>query len=317
MKSEMQSAMSATTAQVLQDSLILSVEFRRYGIQRGIETEELSESANPEMIRVSKQILTSEEYDAIGSLDGEVRRFIEIKSAPSPFKKGTYLFAPPDTDDRRALLEDVDSTLEDYRFRRRILVDRFMEVYLGKVEEAQQTLGTFFRRSDYHEESYVRNSFRMYTRWLQVTVPVALASLSPAILEREELKARRLMEETAEEIQSALRESMQRLVARMVDRLTPDADGKKKRFYDSTIANVTEFLDTFSARNITGDQPLAALVEKAKAVLAGVGPDDVRSNEGMRDAIRKNFESVDKALEGLVKRPSRRITLDEKEEAQQ
>ena len=46
--------------------------------------------------------------------------------------------------------------------------------------------------------------------------------------------------------------------------------GNRKRFYDSTITNITDFLQSFQERNITNDTELAALVAKAQSVLVGI-----------------------------------------------
>jgi len=315
MKSELQPRITAATEEIFQNALILSVQMYRYGIQRGVDTSELNKDANASLIRVNKKILTSEEYDAINSLDSKMRAWIERKSLVSPFRRGTYMFGPPNTPERKALLEEVDDALQKYAIQRRAMVDAFVKVYLDRVKEASKdaALGRFFDANDYDTAEYVREQYALYTRWLQISVPTALETISPDIYERELMKERLKIRETAEEIQAALRDSMSAFIYQIVERLTPNEDGKKKVFRDSTLANLTDFLDTFAARNITNDTALAELVAKAKDTLRGVSGDDVRTNEAVRDSIKKQFTKVEAVLEKMTAtaKPSRRITLDE------
>jgi len=115
-----------------------------------------------------------------------------------------------------------------------------------------------------------------------------------------------------QEITTALREGFAEIVGAMVDRLTVAPGEKQKIFRDSLVENFSEFFNTFNQRNIMEDADLASVVEKAKALLAGVTPDKLRSNSEMREKIRTDMQSVKASLDTmLVERASRKFTLEE------
>jgi hypothetical protein len=223
-----------------------------------------------------------------------------------------YLMPAPTNPDSVRLLDEVDDRLAQFDLEREALVDKFIAVYPDKIEEAERDLGPeYFSATDYHPVSYVRASFGMFYQFLALpTTPTELNGVPGAIYQRERIKADMQLQEAAEEIQAALREAMAKLVDHLVETLSPKPDGSKRRFYDSTLLNINDFLDTFAARNLTADGNMSELVDKAKRVLAGVKVDDLRKNEATRDMVRTNFEKVQQVLSGLVvTRSSRAITL--------
>src|SRR4029077_12849498 len=93
-----------------------------------------------------------------------------------------------------------------------------------------------------------------------------------------------------------------------IDRLKPGENGKKKIFRSKSkdgkeigfTAKFNDFLSCFQGRNITEDAELQQLVEKARALLAGVDGDALRESETQRDSVRTGFEEIQKTLDVLV-----------------
>ena len=102
-------------------------------------------------------------------------------------------------------------------------------------------------------------------------VPATLKAVSGEIFVREREKAAKAWKETLEQWKALLRTGMADLVNHMVDRLSMNADGKPRVFRDSLVTDLREFLGTFDARNVANDGELAALAEKARAILALAG----------------------------------------------
>jgi hypothetical protein len=96
----------------------------------------------------------------------------------------------------------------------------------------------------------------------------------------------------------------------MVERLSGEQDGKPKKFKNSMMEKMCEFLESFGDRNLFQDDRLAELVEQARDVVNGLSTDELRQDANLRKYIADEMDhlriSVDGALEDL---PRRKIRL--------
>jgi hypothetical protein len=97
----------------------------------------------------------------------------------------------------------------------------------------------------------------------------------------------------------------------MVSILTPGPDGKYKKFYDSTLTNLKEFMSTFSARNIVEDKELEDLVTKAQGILEGADVTKLRDGEMFKQAVAGKMKEVKETLSTLVTTRSRKFNFSE------
>jgi hypothetical protein len=100
---------------------------------------------------------------------------------------------------------------------------------------------------------------------------------------------------------------MRDLVNHLVEVLTPDDDGKPRKFHATTVSKLTDFLENFAIRNVTDDKVLASIVDSAKSLLSGVDVKDLRGNEAIRDNVQKSFAMVKECLDGLVQESGSRM----------
>ena len=76
------------------------------------------------------------------------------------------------------------------------------------------------------------------------------------------------------------------------------------------VVNLEEFFRFFGARNLVNDGELATLVERARAVMSGVTPDDLRTNDGLRGQVKDTFDAIKGEMDrNLLVRPIRRLIL--------
>jgi phage tail tube protein FII len=116
-----------------------------------------------------------------------------------------------------------------------------------------------------------------------------------------------------------MRAEMAELVAHMADKLKPDAKGKPKIFRDTIVGNgeksygnITDFLATFEARNVTDDKELAALVKQAKGLLKGVDADSLRDDEKTKARVAKGMQAIKSTLDGMVtEKPNRSFQFED------
>jgi len=301
---------------ILQQAVILILRLGAPGNLRKVRGAEVVETgealtapvtvdADKAMVHVSKYLFESDAYQAVLRYDGQTRNWLARRALPSYFREGFYLLP-------LALLEEVDADLQARQRQRQTLIEAFLATYEAKVEDAKIRLRGLFNPADYPDRAKIASAFRFETSYLTLEVPQTLAGVSPALFQRERDKAEAMWTQAAEEIQRALRQGFAGLVTHMIDRLTPGPDGKAKMFKESLVTNMEEFLTYFKARNLTNDEDLAALVDRAQQVMKGVDPQALKRNADVRDTVRDGFSRLQTFMEQMVLlKPTRAISFDD------
>lgn len=281
------------------------------GVTRKADKSKIdTQDADPAMIGVSKEILDSDIYRRIKSLDGEVRRWVGANSLPAVgLKRGVYAVPV-------GLLENVETALERFRAQRMDLVAQFLADYPARVEDARERLGGQFQQRDYPDRERMQSAFTWGIRYLSFGVPEGLEGVNKVVYERERQKAEAAWQETLDEWRKVLRVSFADLVDHCADKLSggrmENGVVKPKIFRDSMVANIKEFLATFEARNVVNDGELADLVAKAKALTDGVDAEVLRDDARTRAMVGEGFREIKTKLDTMiVDRPVRKITFEE------
>ncbi len=292
---------------VLDKAVLLSLSVHRFGISKKVKSSEVQSDASPEMIRVSKKILDSADYDNIVKKDGEFARLLADLALPSMFRAGVY--AVP-----LALLDRVDNELAKYLAQRELLIGAFLRVYAQARTEAETLLGSLYDTQNYPSEESVRSAFSVDYKYVSTSVPEKLRQIRADIYTRESARARAEVQSMTENINLLLTQSMRDMLSHLTEKLTPKPDGTAKIFRDSAINNIREFLSTFPARNIGNADDLAAVCSEIDGMLMGITPDALRQDETLREDVRQSFEGITASLDQmLVDRPKRKIRTMERE----
>ena len=94
-------------------------------------------------------------------------------------------------------------------------------------------------------------------------------------------------------MRAALRNGFEQLVAELQERLSStQKNGKAGRLYGSRVENLRTFLELFDAKNISQDDGLSQIVQRAKGLLDGVTVDDYRDDSRLRARAASAFEAV-------------------------
>ena len=115
----------------------------------------------------------------------------------------------------------------------------------------------------------------------------------------------------------ALREGFSKLVSKAAEQLVVKPGEKPKKFYDSSIEQIVEFIDTFNQRNLTNDVELEKLITQAKAIIGDPGKvgeltEQVRESTDVREKLGKKFEALTEAMSGMIEvKKTRRIVLED------
>lgn len=282
-------------ADLWKQAVALVIETRRMGIRR-IVTGHAPEGTDPEMVRVSKAILSGPEYRAIARCDHRIRVRVARLGLPisSYFKGATVI---PVT-----LLDEVEDRLDEYQATRRGAVDAFIAAYPSLVEQAKVRLGPLFDPEDYPPGETLSELSGVSIQYLTFDIPGVLRHCSERARRRAMAEGRAKLVEATEEMQRHLRETFAGLVSHLRDRLAPDpVTGERKVLRASGVQRLLEFLDTFGARNsVAHDTDPAVLVAQARALVAGVDLPDLRTNDALRREMRRELDDLTAQLDRLL-----------------
>jgi len=309
--------------QIANATVCLTLDITKFGVSRKIKDasvtvgrkrltdDELDDiGADRKMLRLSKNIIDSDALKKCGRIGGRARTYARSMAlrASSMLKSGIYLV--PVTD-----LEEIDKQLQEMRTEWMEAAERFFKVYPALKAEAEQTLKSLYDPNDYPDITDLREEFSFSWSIGVMAVPQNLQSVSKALWERERAKAEQKWAKVADEVREALRSSFASLIEHIVKQLGDDEEGKPRVFKQPAIDKIETFLATFSKTNLTDDAQLAALIERTRAVMRGVGDaKTIREDPEMRAKIRAQFEKIKAPLEGMVTKRTRRMKFDEEDE---
>lgn len=286
-------------------AVCLALSLRKIGNRRKLPASLMEVDADKELITAQKMLLCSEQLRTLDHYDGEIRRYLATRCLPSLLQSGVYLVPT-------ALVDEVEARLTSFAAKREQLVCAFVAAYPTLIEGAKKRLRSAFNPSDYPATERLQQSFRMEWRYLAFSVPDTLQTLRHDLFLKEQEKAAQQWQEALTEIRGLLRGHLADLVSHLVDRLSPGSDGKPKVFKNTLVTNLTLFLDTFEARNLTEDTALTEVVTRARELLSGVDAQTLRTSGALRQSLCGGFAQLKEMLDTLViNRPMRAFTFDE------
>jgi len=258
--------------------------------------------ADKTRLSLSKLLVNSEEYDAICEYSGALRKWVRLRTMPSYFADGVYLVK---VDAYQEISEKMRAARAEYME----LVEKFVAVYPTKVNEARETLKDQFRADDYPDASELRAEFSIEDFWVSFAAPDNLPS---EFKKAEADKLERRMADAADCITQALREGFLKLVTKASETMVPVPGEKPKKFFDSAVGNIVQFIDTFQQRNLTNDLELEKLIVQAKQIIDAPEMKDVRKDMNVRASIGTKFQELANAMDGMVEvKKKRMMTLTE------
>jgi hypothetical protein len=295
---EERATMSASN-NVFDRAVALSLDFHRLGTSKKVNSgavrvgNEIESETDKDYIRVQKDILKSEQLEAIKKHDGVTARMIRDRSIPSLFKSGLYLVGLPN-------VAEVDALLENRIEARNGLVALFLSRYQEQASRAKSALGPLYDPRDYPSVEIVKSRFSVEYSFIEFAAPGRLASVNPELLRREQEKMRATVQNAVDEGLKLLRLQMSDLVDHMIERLSPGADGKKKVFRDTLTENIDEFLRLFNGNNLAADAELQAFVDKARDLMKGIDSEVLRKQDTVRDKVLSGFQDIKAGVDQLL-----------------
>lgn len=171
---------------------------------------------------------------------------------------------------------------------------------------ARRRLGSLYNEADYPVS--LAGLFDMSWEHPNVEPPAYLRQLSPELYQQECQRAAARFDEAVQLAEQAFLEQLSQLVDHLTERLSGNSDGKPKVFRDSAVTNLIEFFQRFRHLNVRSSGELDDLVEQAQQIVRGVGPQQLRDDQPLRQQVATQLSGVQSVLDGLlVDRPRRNI----------
>ena len=178
------------------------------------------------------------------------------------------------------------------------------------IPDARERLGSLFNVADYPME--ISGEFDVAWGFSNVEPAEYLREISPRLYEAEQERVRARFEEAIALTEAAFVEELSQMVSRLVDRLTPQPDGKKQVITESSVENLNGFFDRFRTLNIGSNADLDRIVDEALRIVKGVDVKNLRKDVTAQGSIRSSMQELARQLDGMVvDRPKRKITLGE------
>lgn len=275
-------------------------------------------------IRVSKELLRVEEIkDVINEMNNARNTIREnaIKTRPPKrkgdgevtvtgssiarfLKNGMYMYSAMRVDWAEAQIAASQRRIDD-------LLDALEPKWESIIREDERRLAPLglFDPRDYPTLASIREATRIRYTWLRFEVPQALASINRVVFEAERAKAKAMWAGVMDDIRMAYRETLAQFVEKLRAALVPGEDGKRKVLRQSTLDNMTEFLNTFRLQDVTDDEELAKLIDRTRAALNGTDAEVLRTENKAGERVARAMEEVGAALGPLVIAQQRRVQL--------
>jgi len=285
-------------------TVVLNLKFRAPGLSRKGDLGEITTKADKSMLRLSQDILDSDEYAAIKAIATETRGFVKRRAVPAPMlRTGMYRLGV-------AALPVVYERVKQAEIQYAEKVEEFIAAYPALKADAKKRLGPQYRETNYPQVEDLEKSFDVKYCLIDFGTPSS-AKVGEVIGKAEWQKAKAAAAQEAEECKLALRAATLKIVEKFAAALGTKDSGRKGSLTAAGWDNVKEFLDLFAQRNVLQDDQCAEYVAQLKSVLDGNDIELLRKKGDVRAKVEATVSGIAANVSKLVEAPKRAISFDD------
>jgi len=292
----------------LKNSVFISLHFRRLGVSRKINKDRVETTANKNLVTLSKRLFKSDTYQRITRIQNQARSYVLSRAIETGLRGAVYALPT-------AFVSEVEDKLSEYVEAMKNEVATLCGEWPELIEvTAREQLGDLYRESDYPTVGQVAQSFGIEWSYLATDVPGELADISSGVFKREREKLEKEFEKATQYTKAIMRRTCLEFVTAFHGQLQPvDPTAKKKRpIHSTTLNKLVDFMETFSVRNISGDEQMVEAITTMKSLLSGVTVNQLRGSESFRVCIESHISDAVLDIGKLVEDcPVRQIILDD------
>lgn len=301
-----------TLAQQIKDQTA-AVSFRshKFGVRRKLDQATCAQAAKPfaaepEVLTASKSILDtrSESFRLVTDVIRRARRYWKSMTVFYPVK-GVRLI-------RRDQLEPFNAQMTQFRDELNRNIDDLLSSYKTLKLEARQKLGQLYASKDYPDPDTLGDEFQIVWGFPNIEPPNYLKELNPALYIQEQARVAAKLEESMALAQQALAAELQELVAHLVNKLTPNEDGKRKSLNEKALKGLAEFVERFRQISIHSSPELDAMVKQVEGIAKGLDLKDLKAHPEQQQSLFNDVSMIKDTLDTmLIDAPDRKIDLDD------
>ncbi len=281
------------------------IAFTWFGVRKTLSQEQKTQAADAfgaegTYLSAAKKLLDTGHpaFRAVTAVRGRIIAYWKGVSLPYP-EPGIRLIRQDEIPTFSVQLTTLKAELQE-------AVDSLSERYAELRMAARNRLGRLFSEADY--PSSLTGLFDVSYDFPSVEPPHYLRQLSPQLYEQESARIAARFDEAVQLAEQAFLSELDKLVSHLTERLSGTVDGRPKVFRDSAVENLNEFFDRFKHLNIRSNEQLEDMVARARDVVQGVQPQQLRDNQTLRQHVASQLAGVQSTLDGmLVDRPRRAI----------
>jgi len=296
---------SVSPAQWLRETTAaVRVSFCSFGVRKSLTSEQKCQAAEPfgaegEFLSAQKRLLDTrhESYKVVTAVRGKIGSYWRSLTLPYP-EPGVRLI-------RQHQIEAFQSEMTKLRGELEDAVARLDHHYADLKSAARLRLGDLYDANDYPPS--LQGLFGVEWDFPNVEPPDYLFQLNPALFEQEKARVAARFEEAVQLAEKTFLAEFGKLVEHLTERLS-GGDGEKKVFRDSAVSNLAEFFERFRQLSVRSNPELDGLIDRARQVVQGIEPQNLRDNDGLRQHVATQLSRVQASIDGmLVDQPRRRI----------
>jgi hypothetical protein len=308
-RTDSSTATSSTTiaAQRLRTTMAaVRVSFTWFGVSKTLTPEQRATAAEAfdaegQFLRATKKLLDTKDpaYRAVTAVRGKIASYWKSLSLPFP-EPGVRLI-------KQTEAESFAQRMDDYRVELEEAVAELDRHFDELKHAARQRLGSLYNEADY--PGSLRGLFAVAYDFPSVEPPSYLVALSPQLYEQEQARVSARFEEAVRLAEQAFLEEFARVIEHLTERISgTNEDGSPKVFRDTAVSNLGDFFERFRTLNVRSSAQLNALVDQVQRIVRGVGAQNLRNSQTLRESIAGQLARVQSSLDALiVDRPRRRI----------
>lgn len=279
--------------------------FTWLGVRKALSAEQTARAADVfdasgQYLSAGKKLIDTKHpaFRAVTAVRNRIVQYWKGVSLPYP-EPGLRLIRQDDVQTLNVQLTTLRAELDDAV----VLLD---DEFDALKDAARQRLGSLYNAADY--PASLRGLFAVEWDFPSIEPPDYLRQLNPRLYEQEQAKVLARFEEAVQLAETAFLDEFGKLVSHLCERLAGADDGQPKIFRDSAVSNLTEFFERFRHLNIRGSAELDQLVDRARQVVRGIAPKQLREDGVLRQQVATQLAGVQSVLDGLlVDRPRRNL----------
>ncbi len=279
--------------------------FTWLGVRKALSAEQTARAADVfdaagQYLSAGKKLLDTKHpaFRTVTAVRGRILTAWRAASLPYP-EPGLRLIRQDDVQPFCVQMTTLQAELAD-------AVAALDEEYDALRQAARERLGSLYNAADY--PATLCGLFGVEWDFPSVEPPEYLRQLSPRLFEQEQAKVSARFQEAVQLAETAFLDEFGRLVSHLCERLAGGDDGQPKVFRDSAVSNLSEFFERFRHLNVSSSADLDQLVERARQVVRGVEPKQLRDSQSLRQQVASQLAGVQSVLDGLlIDRPRRNL----------